>query len=145
MTFHFSMKKVLDVKEHEKASAENALSASIRTFEEIATMLYDLLKKKEDLIAKSEKDLITGMSVHYIQQREKNIAYLEQQIAHLQTKTQKARRDMTDKERLLLTKSVDVKKYSRMKEIQKDKYLLKEKAAEAQFLDEISVQQYVRR
>lgn len=145
MGFQFSLGKVLDVKNHEKMNAEQAYSESIRTFEEIATGLYELLKKKEGLIAKSEKDLVSGMSVHYIQQREKTIAYLDNKISELQLQTQKARRDMSDKERYLLIKSVDVKKYDRMKEIQKSKYQDLEKAAEQQFLDEISVQQYVRR
>ncbi|SDN28054.1 flagellar export protein FliJ [Alkalicoccus daliensis] len=145
MSFRYSLIKVLEVKEYEKRNAEHIYSEAVQHFEETATKLYEILRRKEELIKKSEKDLITGLSVHYIQQREKTISYLEKEIEKLQILTDKSRRNMADKEKYLFTKAIDVKKYEKMKELEKKKYEDNVKVTEQAFLDEISVQQYVRK
>lgn len=145
MSFQYSLRKVLEVKENEKINAEQVYSEAVQRFEHAATMLYEKLRRKENLIEKSEQDLINGLSVHYIQQREKTVSFLEKEIEKLQHQTHEARRNMADKERFLFSKAIDVKKYQKMKEIEKDKYEVNIKTAERNFLDEIAVQQYVRK
>ena len=49
--YQYRFEKILVVKDQEKSEAELAFKESVQVFEEIATKLYDLLKKKEDLIA----------------------------------------------------------------------------------------------
>lgn len=45
--YTYRFEKILVVKEQEKTETELAFKESIKVFEEIATKLYDLLKKKK--------------------------------------------------------------------------------------------------
>ncbi|WP_416150950.1 flagellar export protein FliJ [Salipaludibacillus sp. HK11] len=145
MSFKFSLAKVLEVKDYEKTEAELAYTESVKQFEDVATKLFDLLKRKEELNSAAEEKLGKGLTISMIQMNEKTIAYLQKEIDKLQFNTQKARKVMNEKERYLTYKSIDVKKYEKMKEIKHQQYIHDEKRSEQRYLDEVSVQQFVRR
>lgn len=145
MSFQFTLQKVLEMKDYEKSDAELAFTDSVKEFEEIALNLYELMKRKETLIVENNRKLETGLSISMIQWNEQTIAFIQKEIDRLQKLTQKARKNMNEKERYLNFKSVDLKKYQKLKEIKFDEYLHHEKQEEQRFLDEISVQQFVRR
>ncbi|PYZ93145.1 flagellar export protein FliJ [Salipaludibacillus keqinensis] len=145
MSFQFTLEKVLEVKDFEKTDAELAYTESVKHFEGVATKLYELLKRKEELILANERKLEKGLTISMIQLNEETISYLQKEIDHLQVNTQEARKRMNEKERYLTFKSIDLKKYEKMKEIKKTQYIENEKRTEQRFLDEISVQQFVRR
>ncbi|CAM3751928.1 flagellar export protein FliJ [Alkalicoccus chagannorensis] len=145
MSTPFSLQKILDVKEHEKYLAETAYADSLETFEAKATELYEQLKRKEELEQRNREQIQAGTAIMQIQQTEKTLAFLEKQIEQLELQTKRARRDMTDKERFLQMKSIDVKKYERMKELEAEKTADQEKKDELHFLDDISLQQFVRK
>ncbi|QKS71437.1 flagellar export protein FliJ [Paenalkalicoccus suaedae] len=145
MSFTYQLQKVLEIKEYEKAAAEKEFSDSVRSFEESAKELYAMLKRREELIDQTQQQIMQGMSIAFIQQNEQTISFLEQEIGKLQKITQKARREMQEKESFLTVKSVDLKKYERMKEIEFERYVEHEKQEEMKFLDEVSVNQFIRR
>ncbi|WP_280768981.1 flagellar export protein FliJ [Salipaludibacillus daqingensis] len=145
MSFQFTLEKVLEVKDFEKSDAELAYTEAVKNFEDVATKLYNLLKRKEELIAANEKKLEKGLTISVIQLNEKTIAYLQKEIDRLQSNTQDARKKMNEKERYLTYKSIDLRKYEKMKEIKQQQYTENEKRTEQKFLDEVSVQQFVRR
>ncbi|MCR6111120.1 flagellar export protein FliJ [Bacillus sp. A301a_S52] len=145
MSFKFALQKVLEVKDFEKTDAERAYTESVEEFEGVATQLYELLKKKEKLIEETEKKLLRGLAISSIQLNEQNISFLQTEINKLQLSTQKARQNMNEKEKFLLFKTVDLKKYEKMKKMKQAQYLENEKREELKFLDEISIQQFVRR
>ena len=145
MAFHYSLQKVMEHKDREKSEAEKQYSDAIDQFETVATKLYETLKQKEDLQKRQADQLGQGLPIAEIQHHEQVLTYLQKEIDTLQWKTQRARKMMTDKERLLVSKSIDVKKYERMKDIKYEEYKEQEKQEETKFLDEISVQQFVRR
>ncbi|MCR6107069.1 flagellar export protein FliJ [Salipaludibacillus agaradhaerens] len=145
MSFKFALQKVLEVKDFEKTDAERAYTESVEEFEGVATQLYELLKKKEELVEETEKKLIRGLAISSIQLNEQNISFLQTEINKLQLSTQKARQNMNEKEKFLLFKTVDLKKYEKMKKIKQAQYLENEKREELKFLDEVSIQQFVRR
>ncbi|UTR15098.1 flagellar export protein FliJ [Salipaludibacillus sp. LMS25] len=145
MSFKFALQKVLEVKDFEKTDAERAYTESVEEFEGIATKLYELLKKKEELIEETEKKLSSGLAISSIQLNEQNISFLQTEINKLQLSTQKARQNMNEKEKFLLFKTVDLKKYEKMKKMKQAQYLENEKREELKFLDEVSIQQFVRR
>jgi len=145
MSFQFALQKVLEVKDYEKSDAELAYRESVKDFEDIATKLYDFLKRKEELTAVNEKKLQKGLTISLIQMNEKTIAFLQQEIDRLQLNTQEARKKMNEKERYLTYKAIDLKKYEKMKEMKYQQFMENENRAEQIFLDEVSVQQFVRR
>lgn len=145
MSFQFALQKVLEVKDYEKSDAELDYTKSVKVFEDVATKLYDLLKRKEELTIANEKKLKKGLTISLIQMNEKTIAYLQKEIDRLQLNTKEARKKMNEKERFLTFKAIDLKKYEKMKEIKQQQFTEDEKRVEQKFLDEISVQQFVRR
>lgn len=145
MSFKFTLQKVLEMKDYEKSDAELAYTDSVKKFEEIAMNLYELMKRKEKLTDENNKKLQTGLAISMIQWNEQTIAFIQKEIDDLQLMTQKARKKMNEKENFLNFKAVDLKKYQKMKEIKFEEYLENEKREEQRFLDEISVQQFVRR
>lgn len=145
MSFQFALQKVLEVKDYEKSDAELAYTESVKNFEDVATKLYDFLKRKEELTFANEKKLQKGLTISLIQMNEKTIAFLQQEIDRLQLNTQEARKKMNEKERYLTYKAIDLKKYEKMKEMKYQQFMENENRAEQIFLDEVSVQQFVRR
>ncbi|WP_078576311.1 flagellar export protein FliJ [Salipaludibacillus agaradhaerens] len=145
MSFKFALQKVLEVKDFEKTDAERAYTESVEEFEGVATQLYELLKKKEEIVEETEKKLLRGLAISSIQLNEQNVSFLQTEINKLQLSTQKARQNMNEKEKYLLFKTVDLKKYEKMKKIKQAQYLENEKREELKFLDEVSIQQFVRR
>lgn len=47
ITYTYRFEKILVIREQEKSESEIAYKESVRVFEEIATKLYELLKKKK--------------------------------------------------------------------------------------------------
>ncbi|WP_232318146.1 flagellar export protein FliJ [Salisediminibacterium beveridgei] len=135
----------MEYKDREKNDAQKQHSEAVEQFESVATQLYEVLKQKEELIESQALKLQQGLPIAQIQQNEEILAHLQKEINALQWQTQRARKIMSDKEKLSITKSVDHKKYEKMKEIQYNQYVEDEKREELKFLDEISVQQFVRR
>lgn len=82
-----------------------AYKESVRSFEEIATRLYELLKKKEDLIAFQQERLTIGSSIDEIHHYSRFIDSLEKTIADVQQKVIQARAKMNWHEEKLLEKT----------------------------------------
>ena len=145
MAFDYALQKVLEYKEFEKSEAQGEYQNAIDDFEEIATELYQLLKQKEELLKSYDEKLQHGIPIATIQHIQETLQFLQQRIARLQTATQRARAQMNDKQKVLTVFAVDVKKYEKLKEKKRDIYKEKIKMEENKFLDEISVQQFMKR
>lgn len=145
MSFQYSLQKVMEYKDREKNDAQKYYSEAVEQFESVATRLYEALKQKEELIESQALKLQQGLPIAEIQQNEEILAHLQNEINSLQWQTQRARKVMSDREKMSITKSIDHKKYEKMKELQYEQYVEDEKREELKFLDEISVQQFVRR
>lgn len=61
--YQYRFSQVMDIKEQEKNEAEMAYKESVTSFEEIATHMYDALKKKEDLLAFQQEKMQSGLSI----------------------------------------------------------------------------------
>ncbi|OIJ17836.1 flagellar export protein FliJ [Anaerobacillus alkalidiazotrophicus] len=145
MSFQYTLQKVLEVRENDKLVAEKEFAIATRQFEEAATRLYELLKKKEDYEKHYNNRIEAGIPIFQIQQSYSLLTRLQEQIDQLQYTTQKARENMNRKQNLLVEKSVELKKYEKMKQIKYEEYLEEEKRLENTLMDEISVQLFVKR
>ncbi|MBU9720320.1 MULTISPECIES: flagellar export protein FliJ [Bacillaceae] len=145
MSFQFTLQKVLEMKEHNKMEAQLEYQDAMRKFEEVATELYHVLKKKEEILQTYEENIGKGVPISIIQQTEEALRFLQLQIDRLQESTHYARSSMNEKQQLLLTSTVDLKKYEKMKEKKFQQYEVEQKRFENKNLDEVSVQQYMNR
>ena len=134
----YRFEKILDVKDQEKSEAESAFKESVQVFEEIATKLYDLLKKKEDLIGYQLERLKVGSSIDEINHYSKFIDSMEKTIADVQQKVVQARAKMSWHEQKLLEKNLEVRKYEKMRENDFEIFKEDQQRIEAIQLDELS-------
>lgn len=145
MSFQFTLQKILEVRESEKIKAEKEFVQATRQFEEVATKLYDFLKKKEEYEQDYYNRIEAGIHIFQIQQSHTLLTQLQQQIEHYQHYTQRARENMNKKEEILVERSIELKKYEKMKQIKLEEYLVEEKRLENILMDEISMQQFMKR
>lgn len=145
MSFQFTLQKILEVRENEKLKAEKEFTQATRQFEEVATKLYELLKKKENHENDYYQRIERKIHVFEIQQSHSLLAQFQKQIDQLQYYTQKARDNMNRKQEQLVEKSIELKKYEKMKQIKYEFYIEETKRQENILMDEISVQQFINR
>ena len=134
----YRFEKILTVCEQEKTETELAYKEAIRSFEEIATKLYELLKKKEDLIAFQQERLKIGSSIDEISHYSRFITSMERMIEEVQQRVVQARTKMNWHEQKLLEKNLEVRKYEKVREKDFAAYKEEQNRLETILLDEIS-------
>ncbi|WYP24963.1 flagellar export protein FliJ [Alkalihalobacillus sp. FSL W8-0930] len=144
MQFRYSLQKLMDLKEREKEEAENVYSNAVKTFEEVATELYHLLKRKEALEQDARAKLSNLVSVLDIQSMQASMLFLQDAIVKQQKRTQLARTKMEEKHQLLLDASFEHKKHEKIRDKKRKQFVVEEARLEQLSMDEISVQRFVR-
>jgi flagellar protein FliJ len=139
-----AFEKILTLRSTEKDLALKEYQSSVDHFESVATELYNLLKEKEDLEAALNNQIQSSLAIHEIHSYHYYINLLSEQIARVQSVVQQARSNMDIKQEDLTDSYVEMKKFEKLVEIKKYNEKLKIKKAENEFLDEISVQQFLR-
>ncbi len=145
MQYIYRFENILNVREQEKNETEIAYKESVRSFEEIATRLYELLKKKEDLIAFQQERLVTGSSIDEISHYARFLDSMEKTIDDVQKKVVQARTKMNWHEQKLLEKNLEVRKFEKMRERDFEVYKEEQNRLETVLLDEISSLTYNKR
>ncbi|QGG50403.1 flagellar export protein FliJ [Lysinibacillus pakistanensis] len=145
VNYIYRFEKVLTIREQEKNETEIAYKDSVRSFEEIATKLYELLKKKEDLIDFQQERLAVGSSIEEIHHYARFIDSLEKTIVDVQQKVVQARSKMNWYEEKLLEKNLEVRKFEKMREKDFKLFQQEQDRIEGIFLDEISTLTYNKR
>lgn len=143
--YQYRFAKILDVKEQEKTQSEIAYKESVRAFENVATKLYEMLKKKEDLIAYQNERLKVGASIDEITHYVNFISSLEKTIEDLQKKVAQARIKMNWHEEKLLESTIEVRKYEKMKARDFEAYKEEQNRLENNRLDELSSLSYYKK
>jgi flagellar FliJ protein len=138
MDFRFSLQQVLDVKENQKNEVEVEYNEAYRSFEMIAEKLYFVLQRQETIVEQNNQKLEGGTSIFDIQSFQKSVTALQNKIDEYQEMFQQARRVVEEKKDHLLDKSIDVKKYEKLKDIQFEQFRKKHKHAEMKMFDEVS-------
>ena len=138
-----SLLKVLTVRENEKKLAQKAFLKSQDTFEEVATKLYKLLKKKEIAEESYDNYIQTFTSIEKIKEQISYIEKLSAKINHLQGEVQLARNQMDKKQIVLNETYIEVKKFESIIESREKSAAEKTERMEKSFMDEISINQYL--
>lgn len=138
MSFHFSLEKVLHLRENEKQVLDGEYRNAYEDFEKIARTLYHFLQQKERLQDRQTENMEKGTPVHDIQALQDNLERLQGKIDHYEALFQTARQATEEKKVRLQDKSIDVKRYEKLKDLHYDLFRKKEKNMETAQLDEIS-------
>ena len=136
--YQYRFKKVLTIREQEKTETEIAYKESVRSFEEVANKLYELLKKKENLTEFRQERLAKGSSIEEINQYARFMDSLEKTITDVQQKVIQARAKMNWHEEKLVEKNLEVRKFEKMRDKDFKAYQQEQDRVESIFLDEIS-------
>ncbi len=145
MAFKFTLQKLLELIENKKLEVEAEYSQASRVFEESATKLYHLLKKKEEYEDSYQNQIKDKLSILHIQQSQAVLMKIGQEIVKQQVETNIARENLQRKQEALLNISIELKKYEKMKELKHLDYLEQAKREESKLMDELAVLQYVNR
>ena len=143
MIYKYKFEKILTIKEKEKSDARAKYNEAQKSFEQVAEKLYNLFKKKEELIDFQQIKLSTGLSVQEIRHNQLFMDNLEKLIEQCQKEVIQARHKMNLQQERLKEKNIEVKKYEKIKEKDFQKYLEVVKVAENKQMDEISIQQFL--
>ena len=138
VSYQFKFAKVLTIREQEKSETELAYKESVSSFEKVATELYNLLKKKEDTVDTQNNLLISGLTVDSIHHYSNYIVGLQKRIDIVQKEVIQARSKMNWMEEKLLEKSLEVKKFEKIKEKDLGLFQQEQQRLETIQLDEIS-------
>lgn len=138
VNYTYRFEKILTVREQEKNETEQAYKASVQAFEDVATKLYELLQKKESLIAYQTERLQYGSTIDEIHQNARFLDSLEKTIDAVQQKVIQARAKMNWHEERLLEKNLEVRKFEKMKERDFERFQEEQNRLETILLDEIS-------
>lgn len=138
MKYAYRFEQILTVREQEKNETEQAYKASVQAFEEVATKLYELLRKNEALLAYQTERLQHGSTIEEIHQNARFLDSLEKMVDTVQQKVVQARAKMSWYEERLLEKNLEVRKYEKMKERDFEQFQQEQLRVEAIFLDELS-------
>lgn len=145
MSFQFTLQKILEVRVNDKIKAEKEFTQATKQFEEVATKLFEQLKKKENYENEYYTRMEKGIHIFEIQHSHTLLNQMQQQINKQQLFTQKARDNMNRKQEVLVEKSIEQKKYEKMKQIKHQKYIEETNRQENLLMDEISVQQFMKK
>lgn len=136
--YNYRFESVLTFRELEKDETESEYKSSIESFEIVATELFDLLKKKEATLSNQQEQMKNGFSVDKIHHFARFLISLEKQIAEVQQKVMQARSKMNWFEEKLLERTLEVRKFEKMKEKDQSEHRIEMEHQEAKRIDELS-------
>ncbi|WP_221564299.1 flagellar export protein FliJ [Alkalihalobacillus sp. TS-13] len=139
MGYQFRMEQVLDYKQQVKDKTQKEYIEKQERFEEIGYELYEVLKKKESLQSQQSQRMIDGDKIVTLQHYNQYIDQLDYHVQSLQQRLQHARENMQMAHDRLMSETIDVKKYEKLKERQFSRYQYKSKIDEMKVTDELTV------
>ncbi|MFS0574226.1 flagellar export protein FliJ [Sporosarcina sp. 179-K 3D1 HS] len=140
--YQYRFEKVLTYREQEKNETESAYKNSVQQFERVATQLYEMLKKKEDVVEEQQNKMMTGFSIDKIHHYARFIESMEMKISEIQQEVVQARIKMNWYEEKLLEKNLEVRKFEKMREKDREHHRAEMEHLEAMQLDELSTLKY---
>ncbi|MYL33143.1 flagellar export protein FliJ [Pontibacillus yanchengensis] len=138
-TFH----KLLQLKETDKNVAHKIYQESIEEFEQVATTMYELLKKKEQAEEYYQHQLQQSTQVTELHMTHNYIEQLNKQITQMQSSVQEARNHMENKQEELTFAHVEMKKYEKIIDRKEHNLYSLQMENEKKQMDEISMQQFI--
>lgn|SRR5690625_4195010 len=138
-----TLNKLLQIRENEKNQAQKEHAESVTTFEQLASDLYKLLKKKEQVEEELSLSQSRVMSIGEIQSKSIYLENLMKKAILLQEKVNEARTTMEQKRTLLTEAHIEMSKVEKLIEFRVKEIRAQRTRVENMQMDEISIQQYM--
>ncbi len=135
----------MNLREQEQQSSQHQYTEAMNEFEQVATELYELLKKKENLEELGREKVTNGISIYELQSSQSQLMRLQQAISDQQRNTQLARERMKRKEQDMVKRSIEYKKYEKMKQVKFTQYKQEQIYLDNVQMDEIAIQLFQKR
>lgn len=136
--------KVLSVREKEKQVAQKEQQTAQMAFEKIATELYEQLKRKE-MAEERLHGVLQDQDASSVEDM-RNISLYIQSVSEIiplmQKRVQMARKKMEEKQTILKSAHIEVKKIEKMIENRQAAQRIVEQRRENELMDEISLRQF---
>ncbi|MEC2053805.1 flagellar biosynthesis chaperone FliJ [Peribacillus psychrosaccharolyticus] len=143
MSYHYKFEKILTIKEKEKNDASSKYNQAVKTFELAAEKLYRTLRKKEEMQNVQQGRLSQGLAVQDIRHHQAFMDTLEKTLERIQQEVMEARYRMNAFQETLVEKTIEMKKYEKIKDKDYAKFLDQVKELENKNMDEISIRQFI--
>lgn len=141
MAFQYRFERILKVNESEKKQLEQIYQELFRLLEAQGQKLIDLMKKKETLVNQLEGQKKKKISVMGVRDHLQTLEYIGSQIIAEQEKYETIRERLEKFKAVLMDKSIEVKKYEKLRELHFDHYLSEMKRNEERQMDETALHQ----
>lgn len=139
-----TLDKLHKLKERGLSEAEKQYRRAVDYFEEVGEELYKILKKKETVQATIQDQMKSGFKIFDLYQYDQYHQSLIEQENYWQMKVHQARVNMNKKQDNLTQIHQEVKKFEKLIEKKNEEIKQEIKKIDMKFIDEISVQQYLR-
>ncbi|TFE02759.1 flagellar export protein FliJ [Jeotgalibacillus salarius] len=145
MTYQYRFERVLTVREREQKEAEDRYKTSVDSFEKMAQKLYELLKKKELMEGSQADQIKTGIPVQSLRHGQQFLTNIEKSISYQQKLVMDARTNMQRHEHRLMERNIEVRKYEKIREHDKKRFLAEQEQADRDQMNELSIAQFINR
>lgn len=139
-----SLQKIVQIRESEKKNAERLHLQSVHIFEQLALKMYNALKKKEATEEAYEMNIQHTVSIDKMEQHTRYIEQLHTSITNMQKEVNDARNVMHEKQEYVTDAYIELKKMEKILEKRKEKEKLYLAKKESAFMDELSIQQFLK-
>ncbi|MDG5470290.1 flagellar export protein FliJ [Jeotgalibacillus sp. ET6] len=144
MVHQFRFDRVLTVREREKKEAEDRYRESVESFEGVAQQLYLLLKKKERMIEDQTSKIQNGIAVQSLRHGQQFLTNIEKSIRYQQKLVVEARSTMQWHEQRVADRNIEVRKYEKIKDKDRQLFMAKQSELDNQLMNELSMIQFMK-
>ncbi|MFB1081110.1 flagellar export protein FliJ [Jeotgalibacillus sp. JSM ZJ347] len=145
MAYQYRFERVLTVREREQKEAEDRYRDSVNSFEKMAQKLYELLKKKELMEDSQADQMKSGIPVQLLRHGQQFLTNIEKSISYQQKLVMDARTNMQRHEHRLMERNIEVRKYEKIREHDKKRYIAEQEQADREQMNELSIAQFMNR
>ncbi|RYL92951.1 flagellar export protein FliJ [Sporolactobacillus sp. Y61] len=138
MAFDFRLARVLELADNKKKNLEAEYQTLFRRLEDMAKKLIDLLNQREKKQHVFQNQMQKGTTIDSIKGRLSDTAILDQLIAEETRQYDRLKQQMEAYQADLLEKSIEVKKYEKLRDKKWQHYLEKKKKIQLKSMDEIA-------
>lgn len=138
MVFDFRLERMMKIAESEKETLEAKYQELFRALEQLAGNLIDLMNEKESIQLELNQQLNQSMTIDSMKIYLFDVEKYEKLINLRTSEYDQAKRKLENLQPFLLEKSIEVKKYEKMRDRQQSAAKMKQKKKEMKEMDEIA-------
>lgn len=139
MGFTFRFETILKVRKIKENIAQQAFSKAQRHCVNLVNLKNLRIVTKNDMQGELRSRMKTGLAASEIKQYYDYLAFLDENIRQLDENLASAEKQLDEERVLMLQAKKEHKAIKRLKEIDKERYMLKQDRAEMRFIDEMAV------